>query len=157
MTVYKPDGYTVSIGIPKSILEAVGLDEILPAFVEIKNWTSISTQKQVARFQYSNGIFGEPFVEMTRNTSRVFSFNILQSSDEVRILRELLRLQTFGFIGFGFSIFDNSTDSNDPDKLRQKSIYPVAFIIDEPAEGWAIEGTTWVYQIQLVSGQTIYT
>jgi len=156
MPVYRPDKHTLSIGVPASLVEALGLEEIIPAFIEIKNWVAISTNKQVQRFTYTPGIFGEPFVEMTRNTARTFNFSILQASDEIRILRELFRLQTFGTVGFPFSLFDDSFDSNLPDQLRQKSIYPVAFITDEPVEGWALEGSTWEYTLQLVSGNTIY-
>lgn len=156
MPVYRPDQHTLSIGVPASLVEALGLEEIIPAFIEIKNWVSISSNKTIQRFSYTSGIFGEPFVEMTRNTSRTFTFSILQASDEIRILRELFRLQTFGVVGFPFSLFDDSFDSNEPDQLRQKSIYPVAFIVDEPSEGWALEGSTWEYTLQLVSGGTIY-
>ena len=154
--IYRPDEYTVSLGIPKTFVEALGLDEILPAFIEVRDWVSITSNKPVQRFQHLKGIFGEPFVEMTRNTSRVFTFSILQSSDQIRLFRELLRIQTFGFVGFIFSVFDNALDSNNVDKLRQRSVYPVAFIVDEPTEGWTLQGSTWDYQIQLVAGTTIY-
>lgn len=154
MNVYRPDQYTISIGVPATIAEAIGIP-ILTPYVEIKDWVSITSAKSIARFQYRQGVFGEPFIEMNRSTARVFSLTILQSSDDIRLLRELFRLQTFGEVGFPFSIFDDAADSNS-ELLRQKSLYPVAFILDEPAESWALEGATWVYQMQLVAGDTIY-
>jgi len=153
MNVYKPADYTISIGLPSDLIQSLQLP--LPTSVEIRDWVSISSNKPVARFQFSTGIFGEPFVEMNRNSSRVFNFSILQSSPDIRILRALFRLQTFGEIGFPFAMFDNGA-SLSLDDLRQKSLYPVAYIVDEPTESWALNGATWVYPLQLISGATIY-
>jgi len=156
MNVYKPDAYTISIGLPSALIDTLNLP--LPTSVEIRDWTSITSNKPIQRFQFSTGIFGEPFVEMNRNSSRVFNFSILQSSPDIRILRELFRLQTFGEIGFPFAMFDNSANIGaEPGvELKQKSLYPVAYIVDEPSESWSLNGATWVYQIQLLSGSTIY-
>lgn len=156
MNVYKPDEYTVSIGVPSALVDSLNLP--IPTSIEIRDWVSITSNKPVARFQFSNGIFGEPFVEMNRNTSRVFNFSILQSSPDIYILGELLRLQTFGEVGFPFAIFDNSSKVNTDfgKDLKQKSTYPVAYIVDEPTESWALQGATWVYQIQVNAGSTVY-
>ena len=153
MNVYRPDAYTISIGLPSALIESLALP--LPTSVEIRDWTSITSNKPIQRFQFITGIFGEPFVEYNRNSSRVFNFSILQSSPDIRILRELFRLQTFGEIGFPFAMFDNGGNI-DLGLLAQKSLYPVAYIVDEPSESFALQGTTWVYQIQLLSGSTIY-
>jgi hypothetical protein len=154
MNVYRPDKYTVSIGVPATIAEAIGIPLATP-YIEIRDWVSITSAKSIVRFQYRQGVFGEPFVEMNRSTARVFSFSILQSSEDIRLLRELFRLQTFGEVGFPFSVFDDAIDSNS-ELLRQKSLYPVAVILDEPTESWALQGATWVYQMQLVAGETTY-
>lgn len=156
MNVYKPDEYTISIGIPSALVEFLNLP--FPTSIEIRDWVSITSNKPIQRFQFSTGIFGEPFVEMNRNTSRVFNFSILQSSPDIAVLGELLRLQTFGEVGFPFAMFDDSAKVNTDfgKDLKQKSLYPVAYIVDEPTESWALEGATWVYQIQLIAGATVY-
>ena len=151
--IYKPDEYTISIGIPLPVIAILGVE--FPTQIEIKDWLSISSNKPVARFQYSQGIFGEPFVEMNRNSSRVFSLNILQSSPDIINLRALFRAQTFGEIGFPFSILQGGLTVDLTDK-KQKSLYPVAYIVDEPQESWSLSGATWVYQLQVTSGGTLY-
>lgn len=151
--IYTPDEYLFSIGIPLPTLDLLGVK--LPTQIEIRNWISITSNKSVARFQYSTGIFGEPFVEMNRNSSRVFSLSILQSSPDIIALRALFRAQTFGEIGFPFSILDGGLTSDLTD-IKQKSLYPVAFIVDEPQESWSLSGATWVYQLQVTSGGTVY-
>lgn len=152
MYVYRPDRYTISIGIPAAVLDALNLSFLSPT-VEIRDWVSITSSKPVTRFNFRNGIFGEPFVQMNRNTSRVFNFNILQTSEDVRILRELFRIQTFGEVGFPFSLFDDAVEG---DFLKQKSLYSTAIILDEPQESFALEAATWVYQIQTIYGTTAY-
>jgi hypothetical protein len=156
MNVYKPDEYTISIGIPSALVESLNLP--FPTSIEIRDWVSITSNKPIQRFQFSTGIFGEPFVEMNRNSSRVYDFAILQSSPDIFILGELLRLQTFGEVGFPFAMFDNSAKVNTGflKDLKQKSLYPVAYIVDEPTESWALTGATWVYKIQLIAGMTVY-
>lgn len=147
-----PDKYTVSIGVPAALATE---SQIATPYIEIRDWVSITSDKPIALFKFRAGIWSEPFPEMAKSTARVMSLSILQSSEDIRLLRELLRLQTFGEIGFPFSMTDDANQSNS-DLLRQKSIYPVAFILDEPGESWALEGATWVYKIQLVAGVTVY-
>lgn len=152
MQVYKPDKYIISIGVPAALVETLALP--LEPYIEIRDWVSITSNKPIQRFQYTPGIFGEPFVEMNRNSSRVFNFSILQASEDIRILRNLFQLQTFGEIGFPFAMFDSGIKIGGD--LKQKSLYPVAYIVDEPQESWSLNGATWVYQVQLISGGTIY-
>jgi len=157
MQVYKPDDYTISIGVPVAAINLLGLD--FPVSVEVSDWVSITANKPVQRFQHSSGIHGEPFVEMTRNTSRVFNLTILQASADVKLLRALFQLQTLGEIGFPFSIFEGGllpVGLQGVDAFKQKSVYPVAYIVDEPQESWSLVGSTWVYQIQTLAGGTIY-
>ena len=152
MNVYMPDKYTVSIGIPASLADQFNIPA---AYIHMRDWVSITSEKPIPLFRFRAGIWSEPFPDMTKSTQRVINYSVLQSSDEVRLLRELLRLQTFGEIGFPFTMTDDAQQSNST-LLRQKSAYPVAFILDEPSEAWALEGATWVYKIQLVAGVTVY-
>lgn len=153
MYVYRPDKYTISIGIPAFIIEALNLENVIEPTVQIRDWVSVTSDKPVTRFSYRTGVFGEPFVEMNRNTSRIFSLSILQTSEDIRILRELFRLQTFGETGFPFSLFDDAIEG---DFLKQKSAYSTAVILDEPQESWGLEGVAWVYRIQTIYGTTAY-
>ncbi len=142
MHTYTPDKYVILLGVP-------------PAAVTITNWTDIKSSKAVKRFNFLQGVVSnEPFIDYIGNTSRVFSFELLQTSPQVAQLRELLRAQEFGILGLPLTFIDNGSDSN-TDQDRQKSFY-LAFIEDEPEESYSMEGATWVFNITAVYGQTIY-
>lgn len=155
MEVFRPDKYSFFIGVPSDAVPLVSTTGI-----GIKDWVSITTDKPVQRFNFSTGIHGEPFVEMNRNSSRVFNLNILQTSPDIKLLSYLFRMQTLGVVGFPFTILNSSTTQTDDfldiNNKRQKSLYPVAYIVDEPSETFTLEGATWVYKLQTLAGATVY-
>ncbi len=161
--VYEPGKMQIGFGIPNIDLSALGLPEV-PTFVSMKDWVSLTSQKSAASFSMRRGVWGETILDYVSDTSRIFSLSILQTSDNVIALRGLLLLQKFGIVGMPFSITDTSGpgDSNGilpnlvVNDLRQKSVYPVGVIMDEPNETWTLDGAAWVFQIAVAYGKTAY-
>ncbi len=160
---YQPDQMQISLGIPGLDLAGLGFPNIA-AHVTVKDWVSLTSQKNSSRFAMSRGVLGEPFLEYSSDTSRIFSLSILQTSDDVVQLRDLFLIQTFGILGIPFSVSDLSGGSLTDEILtgldlntrRQKSAYAVAVILDEPSESWTLEGAAWVFQIAVTYGHTLY-
>lgn len=145
MYVYRPDKHSCGLGIPGT-----------PAYVEIKDWISIIPRKPTQRFNFRRGIFGEPFLEMSMDSSREFDLTILQNSPSVENLRILYTAQLTGVLGFPFSIIDNSIDSSFPDARHRKTFFPVSWIVDEPDEPLNLQGTAWKFTIACAFGGTVY-
>jgi hypothetical protein len=161
---YEPGKIQINFGIPNIDLAAIGLPTSLATYVTIKDWVSLTSNKPNQKFSMRRGVWGESFLEYKADSSRVFNLSILQTSDQVVLLRGILELQEYGLVGVPFSIVDTSS-LNIPDgllpnvdinNLRQKSGYPVGVIRDEPIESWALDGAVWNYQIVVAYGQTIY-
>ncbi len=144
MKTYQPGEIGIYIGLP-----GTGFS------VEITDWVSMTATRASQRFTFSKGVLGEPFLEMSTDSSRQFALTILQSSPNVEELRNLYIAQLAGFVGFPFTIIDNATDNTTTQK-HQKSFYPVSAILDEPQESFGLDGGTWTYQIGSPSGSTFF-
>jgi hypothetical protein len=159
---YEPGKIQINFGIPNIDLPSFGLPNI-PTFLSLKDWVSLTSQKPSKKFSMRRGVWGETFIDYKQDSSRVFNLSILQTSDEVILLRGILELQEFGLVGVPFSIIDKSgiektegLPAIDINNLRQKSGYPVGVIDDEPTESWGLDGAAWDYKIMVAYGQTIY-
>jgi hypothetical protein len=144
LPVYNPSDLDIGIGIPGT-----------PLYVELRDWVSLVADRPNARFTLSKGIWNEPFVDMSGDSSRTFTLTILQSSIDIQNLHNLFLAQLTGLVGVPFSIIDNGKDSSIT-QLRQKSIYPVGIILDERQESFGLEATAWVYRIGMPSGTTLF-
>ena len=161
---YEPGKIQINFGIPNIDLALLGLPPSLATYVTIKDWVSLTSNKPGQKFLMRRGVWGETFLEYKSDSSRVFNLSILQTSDQVILLRGILELQEFGLVGVPFSIIDTSTSTIpdgliphiDVNNLRQRSGYPVGVIQDDPAESWTLDGAAWNYQIAVAYGQTIY-
>lgn len=142
--IYDPSKYSIGLGIPGT-----------PIYTEITDWLSLVPNKTRQRFNMRRGIWGETFLGVNSDSSRTFSFTILQSSKDIEALNTAFQAQLIGLVGVPFSIIDNGQDTTVPQN-RQKSFYPVGVILDEKQENFGLRGTGWVYQIGVASGGTIY-
>jgi len=145
MNVYTPADFNIGLGIPGT-----------PLYVEIKDWVSLTATKQTPRFTITKGVLGEPFLEMSTDSSRTFALAMLQSSPDVEDLQNLFLAQLTGFVGVPFSILDNGLKITPTSQNHQKSVYPVGIILDERQESFSAIGATWTYPIGVVSGATVF-
>jgi hypothetical protein len=143
--VYQPDKWQAGLGIPGT-----------SAYVQVKNWLSIIPTKNRQQFEFRRGIFGEPFLEMSTDSSEDFEINLLQSSPTIEQFWNLFDLQKTGVVGFPFSLLDTGKDSNFPLAKRQKTFYWVAWLPEKPRAPLNLTSTPWVIKISCASGGTIY-
>ena len=142
--VYSPADFQIGFGIPGT-----------PAYAVISDWTSLVEAPQAQMFTGSKGILGEPFLEMSTDSSKRFTLTLLQSSKDVEDMHNIFLAQRIGFLGLPFSIIDNGTDSN-VDQGRLKSGYPVGVIENEAPRDFGLDGKGWVYTIWTPSGISAY-
>lgn len=164
--VYRPDQIKISIGLPNLDLATLLNDPQLENFESsftLADWIDFQPTK-ISRFSLTRGVLGEPFLEYNSDTSRTYNLTLLQTSNDVIKLRNLFFLQTFGIIGWPLFINDLSNQNLTTERLlgidinaqRQKTINPVAIILDEEEGGFSLDGATRVFRIGVTYSQTVF-
>lgn len=142
--VYKPDQVNFMFGVPGS-----------PLLLTLTDWVSVTSEPGAVEFDIIKGVNGEPFLEASTDSSRVYNLTILPKSKNIEDFHNIYLAQKIGIVGFPFSIIDNSIDNIVPQN-RQRTLYPVGVLMGRPPESFELRAKPWVYKIKSPLGQTIY-
>ncbi|MCK5601208.1 hypothetical protein KAR91_05045 [Candidatus Pacearchaeota archaeon] len=148
--IYEANKYGITFGIPN--VEIIFQGSTIAAYIEVNDWVSLIEDNQAQSINYERGINGESSMDMNSNSQSVFTLSILQSSPDIPLINDILVLQKTGFVGYPFSIFNNSF----ADIRRQRSVYSSSAILGQTSQNLQGIGSVWTYRIGHAGGGTFY-
>lgn len=136
--VYESDKFDLLIGLP-SKNDIFGV----PVSISIEDWLTLTKTDNSSKFRRETGVLREQAIFMSGDNSCRLDLTILQTSDQIEALDNLMILQNIGLLGIPFSLIDNGIGGR-----RVKHVFPVTTLMSRPQKVFTDSGQGWNFNFE---------